>query len=201
MLTGLAKYDAMVYAIAECHQVDEAKDIRDKARAMEVYASLAMNFDAERQAADIRIRAEVKTGELLSGSEKAQGKRTDLDLVEPHDQVKTLSDMGINKDQSSKWQKMAAIPQEEREGYLSQPGIPSTEGMIRAHELKQNPPPVMPDFSEKALWIWGKLREAESNNMFEEDLNGLIFSMTTSMQKDMHRLVPQLKKWIDTHEQ
>mgnify|MGYP003659526298 FL=1 len=71
--------------------------------------------------------------------------------------------------------------------------------MIRAHELKQNPPPVMPDFSEEALWIWGKLREAESNKMFEEDLNGLIFSMTTTMQKDMHRLVPQLKKWVNTY--
>ena len=199
METGLAKYDAMVYAIAECHQVDEAKDIRDKARAMEVYASLAMNFDAERQAADIRIRAEVKTGELLSSDNRI--KRGGDQKSESKSSGTTLIDMGINKDQSSKWQKMAAIPQEEREGYLSQPGIPSTEGMIRAHELKQNPPPVMPDFSEKALWIWGKLREAESNNMFEEDLNGLIFSMTTSMQKDMHRLVPQLKKWIDTHEQ
>ena len=31
-----------------------------------------MNIDAERQAAEIRIRAEVKTGELLSGSEKAK---------------------------------------------------------------------------------------------------------------------------------
>jgi hypothetical protein len=199
METGLAKYDAMVYAIAECHQVDEAKDIRDKARAMEVYASLAMNFDAERQAADIRIRAEVKTGELLSGSDKAKNQH--LSAGSATRPAQTLSDMGIKKDQSSKWQKMAAIPEKEREGYLAQPGIPSTEGMIRAHELKQNPPPVMPDFSEKALWIWGKLREAESNKMFEEDLNGLIFSMTTSMQKDMHRLVPQLKKWIDTHEQ
>jgi hypothetical protein len=74
-----------------------------------------MNIEAEKQAADIRIRAEVKTGELLSGSEKAQGKRTDLDLVEPHDQVKTLSDMGINKDQSSKWQKLAVIPDDELE--------------------------------------------------------------------------------------
>ena len=148
METGLAKYDAMVYAIAECHQVDEAKDIRDKARAMEVYASLAMNFDAERQAADIRIRAEVKTGELLSSSEKAQGSlKQGANLPQSSDTttVKTLSDMGINKDQSSKWQKMAAIPQEEREGYLSQPGIPSTEGMIRAHELKQNPPPASKD--------------------------------------------------------
>ena len=150
METGLAKYDAMVYAIAECHQVDEAKDIRDKARAMEVYASLAMNFDAERQAADIRIRAEVKTGELLSGSDKAKSSKGNQYTEELHRSCratgpKTLSDMGINKDQSSKWQKMAATPQEEREGYLSQPGIPSTEGMIRAHELKQNPPPASKD--------------------------------------------------------
>ena len=157
METGLAKYDAMVYAIAECHQVDEAKDIRDKARAMEVYASQAMNIDAERQAADIRIRAEVKTGELLSSDNRI--KRGGDQKSESKSSGTTLIDMGINKDQSSKWQKMAAIPQEEREGYLSQPGIPSTEGMIRAHELKQNPPPVMPDFSEKALWIWGKLRK------------------------------------------
>lgn len=198
METGLEKYDAMIYAIAECHQVDEAKDIRDKARAMEVYASQAMNIDAERQAADIRIRAEVKTGELLSGSDKAQGNRH---VNSRESGGTTLKDIGVSKDQSSKWQKMAAIPEEEREGYLAQPGIPSTEGMIRAHELKQNPTPVMPDFSEEALWIWGKLREAESNKMFEEDLNGLIFSMTTSMQKDMHHLVPQLKKWIDTYEQ
>ena len=197
METGLAKYDAMVYAIAECHQVDEAKDIRDKARAMEVYASLAMNIDAERQAADIRIRAEVKTGELLSANDDVKKGRRSIQMSD----APTLKGIGVSRDQSSKWQKMASIPKEEREGYLAQPGIPSTEGMIRAHELKQNPPPVMPDFSEKALWIWGKLREAESNNMFEEDLNGLIFSMTTSMQKDMHRLVPQLKKWIDTHEQ
>ena len=116
-----------------------------------------MNIDAERQAADIRIRAEVKTGELLSSDNRI--KRGGDQKSESKSSGTTLIDMGINKDQSSKWQKLAAIPQEEREGYLSQPGIPSTEGMIRAHELKQNPPPVMPDFSEEALWVWGKIRK------------------------------------------
>ena len=33
---GLIKYDAMVRAIAECHRVDELKDLSDKAHALEM---------------------------------------------------------------------------------------------------------------------------------------------------------------------
>jgi hypothetical protein len=42
----LARYVAMCSAIAECHAVDEALDIKDKARALEVYAMQVRN-DAE----------------------------------------------------------------------------------------------------------------------------------------------------------
>ena len=100
-----------------------------------------MNIDAERQATAIRIRAEVKAGGLLAGSDRAKGAATRSGDTTPS----KLSDMGVSKDQSSKWQKMASIPKEEREGYLAQPGIPSTEGMIRAHDLKKNPPPASKD--------------------------------------------------------
>ena len=40
---GLVKYDAMCRAITECHKIDEVKDIRDRAKAFEVYAKEAMN--------------------------------------------------------------------------------------------------------------------------------------------------------------
>jgi hypothetical protein len=40
----------MCRAIAAALAVDEVKDIRDKARAVEMYAHLAQNTEAERQA-------------------------------------------------------------------------------------------------------------------------------------------------------
>ena len=64
-MADLALYDRMCTAIAECHRVDEVKDLRDKAMALEIYAKQAKNTDAERRACEIRLRAERRTGELL----------------------------------------------------------------------------------------------------------------------------------------
>ncbi|MGH8600660.1 MAG: hypothetical protein ACRET1_08340, partial [Burkholderiales bacterium] len=68
---GLARYDEMCHAIAECESVDEVKDIHDKARAVEIYLRQAGNLEAEMTAARIRIRAERRSGELLKLLAKA----------------------------------------------------------------------------------------------------------------------------------
>ena len=66
--------------------------------------------------------------------EKAQGRRTDL--VERHDEVdagpKTLSDMGISRDQSSRWQQLADGPDEQFEGALASAAKSATAGIIKA---------------------------------------------------------------------
>jgi hypothetical protein len=55
----------MCRAIAEAHAIDEVKEIRNRMVTMEAYACQALNEEAERQARDIRIRAERRSGQML----------------------------------------------------------------------------------------------------------------------------------------
>ncbi len=115
----LTKYDAMCRAIDSAYEVDEAKDIRDKAVALEAYFQQAKNVEAERRACEIRLRAERKAGQLLAKMEKAKGVRLDGrdkdgTVRRLHDATtETLSGMGISKDQSSRWQALAGVPEED----------------------------------------------------------------------------------------
>jgi hypothetical protein len=111
----LVRYDAMCSAIDAAHKVDEVKDIRDKAVALEHYARQAQNTDAERRACEIRLRAERKAGQLLAKMPKANGAKGNPGgrgsrIVRSSDTT-TLADLGISKDQSSQWQKLGAMPQ------------------------------------------------------------------------------------------
>lgn len=136
--SALIRYDAMCFAISECHAVDEVKDIRDKALALEIYAQQAKNTDAEHKAAEIRVRAERRAGELLidmkeSGSRaSAQGNLKHGPKSPDTSSGKRLSDLGISADQSSKWQQLAAIPDHQFESAFRDPDVkPTTEGVLR----------------------------------------------------------------------
>lgn len=142
-MSELVRYDEMCRAIADAHKVDEVKDIRDKARAIELYSRQAKNIDNERWAIEIRnerwaieirIRAERRCGQLLAQRERPRGNRHRAS----HDT--TLKDLGISDDQSSRWQKLAAVPQNEFEASFVSPGKASTNGIIKryARKLRRN---------------------------------------------------------------
>lgn len=132
MTFHLARYDAARKALAECRSVDEVKDILDKAEAVRVYARQAGDFEMQNMAAEIRLRAERRAGELL-GEMKANGTRRSEGVVtagpgrgnkntvgqDDHVLPPTLSDLGISKDQSSRWQQVAAIPTETFEAAIA----------------------------------------------------------------------------------
>jgi hypothetical protein len=110
----------MCRAIAETHALDEVKDIRDQATALEAYAHQAKNFEAEDRCKEIRQRAERKWGQLYNTSEKAHRTGNQHTGSLPRAEgTKTLDEMGVTKDQSSKWQKLGAVPDDEFEAAVA----------------------------------------------------------------------------------
>ncbi len=136
--TGLVKYDAMMSAIVACSQIDEIKDLRDKAYALQLYAQQAKNYEAETRATEIRIRAERKAGQLLTNGlmakrgpdQTGQGSQRTTSEQDP------LTDLGISKDQSSRWQKLADVPDKQFESYLADADKPSTAGAIKLSPIQ-----------------------------------------------------------------
>jgi hypothetical protein len=140
--TGLTHYDAFRRELALCATTDEVKNIRDRARAAELYAKQIHDETAQRELAAIRIRAERRLGELLkemaergerhSGASKIAGPGRGKAIDDVHGfSLPTLSDLGISPDESSRCQRLADIPEEEFEKAITDPNvIPTTQGVL-----------------------------------------------------------------------
>jgi len=102
-------------ALAETTDVQEVKSIRDQAEAVRHYArNAALGFEIQNQAAEVKLRAERRAGELLTkmvsrgGDRKSNSQRESL----------ILADLGIDHNQSARWQREAAVPAEIFEEYV-----------------------------------------------------------------------------------
>ena len=130
----LLKLDKIKAQLATTDSVDEAVDLRNKARAVETYAKSIDNCkEIERTAIIIRLRCERKLGELLAKTVKAGNPQ-----LSPSGRIgKKLSELGISANQSSRYQTVAKLPEDEFESYLETSNDLSTNSIIkvvREHE-------------------------------------------------------------------
>jgi hypothetical protein len=128
-MSTLIKYEAACRALAACKAVDEVKNLLDKAEAMRLYGRMAKDKTLEMDAAEIRMRAERRLGQMLaeqkasvgfSTGARMAGKFPDGSVVVANDHRTTLADAGISKDLSSRAQKMAAVPEAEFEAEVGE---------------------------------------------------------------------------------
>lgn len=133
MSAALIKYDAACRALAECKAIDEVKAWADKAAAMQAYGRMSQDKTLEVDAAEIRIRAERRLGEMLNeqkadgglnrgarvaGNKAGAGQSSPAVVID--DRRPKLADAGISKDLSSRAQKLAAVPEAEFEAEVGQ---------------------------------------------------------------------------------
>ncbi len=108
------------------------------AEAARVYAKRAqLGQEAIRHATEIKLRAERKAGEILRETPKNEGaKGVGKGAVIVGDRTPTLKEIGVTKNQSSRYQKLAALPAPEFEQ------VAKVERNISAMVEKQPIPPT-----------------------------------------------------------
>jgi ParB family chromosome partitioning protein len=120
------------------------------AEAARVYALQARyGVEMVNQAAEIKLRAERRCGELLQEMDKQHGARppdTGLHDVTPP----LLADLGIDKMQSSRWQRLADIPEPSFERYISEKK--ATGDLITTTGLLSHPDSSATRTSESFEW-------------------------------------------------
>jgi len=131
-MTALTFFNRARQALAKAVSLDEVKEIRDKAEALRVYAKQAGEAaDMERQCAEIRLRAERRIGALLAETVKPGNPQLSREVTIG------LSELGITRNQSSKWQLAATLPEAEFERYVSTARELTTAGVVKLAREKE----------------------------------------------------------------
>lgn len=138
-LTTLAQINAARAALAEAKTLDDIVRIRDVARAAELLLrTVRESGSAALDASEVRILAERQAGELLKATPKRSGGAVEREQLSQGAIVApaSLDELGVTKDESSRWQKLAAVPAGVVSEYVAREkaasGEITTVGLLRA---------------------------------------------------------------------
>jgi hypothetical protein len=191
-MDSLIRYDNMCDAIDAAYEIDEVKEIHDKAVALEHYARQAHNMEAERRACEIRLRAERKAGQLTAKIKKIVPRRGHP--ISPGDngsKAAKLKQTGITPKQAQQWEKLGAASQADFDLALVQADKPTTIGIIKATSA-----PKINPVAGDALWLWERLRDFERNGILDKEHADVMRTMTSEMKDDVHTLAPFVAAWL-----
>lgn len=102
--------------LRKCRDAVQVREVRDKARTIEFfYRERSASLAAQQDAAEIALRAERRLGEFCKERVRRGGDRR---KAKSQRATLSLGELGISKGQSSRWQKLAAIPEDHFERHV-----------------------------------------------------------------------------------
>lgn len=124
--------DQAARLLAKSRDVKEILDVRSKAVALRAWASAKGDDETESIAQEVKLRAERKAGEfLIEMKEKGE-----LKAGRPRgDNSDRLSQLNIERQESSRWQRIAALPRSEFERYVTRTKGRNEAGLLRIAAL------------------------------------------------------------------
>jgi hypothetical protein len=130
--TEIVEIDQARHALEQASTVVEALDVREQAGTFLAWAKLAkLGLEAQNKAAAWKLRAERKAGELLASADLAKNQ---------YDGCDSLSQANIERHDSSRWQKLARVPEADFETYLANATAAGVE-ITQAAALRLLPKP------------------------------------------------------------
>ena len=119
---SLIKYDAACRAVAEAKAVDEVKEIRNQAIAMQEYARQSKNKGLEADALEIRMRATRRLGEMMEqgkGDRAAEGRPKKNGVSETPFSKPTLMESGIDGNLAKTARSLASMSSQQFEASVT----------------------------------------------------------------------------------
>ena len=127
-MNALVKLEGAVRMLAEAGTLEEVKHVHDIAQAAAEYARAArLGLEAQNSAAEIKLRAERKAGEMLAGLERATPQMANLSGLPMStvghgltEYAAVLSDTDTSRQAAARWQKIATLPDDRFEEYIAE---------------------------------------------------------------------------------
>lgn len=111
---ALAKLEGARELLAAAQSLDEVRAVRDGAEAVRMLCGKArLSLEVQNEAAEVKLRAERRAGEMLAVAEIRDG-RPNGDSVSP------LQALGVARHESSRWQRIASIPEPDFDAHVAE---------------------------------------------------------------------------------